>query len=161
MFYIDVVSRILHVVTAICLVGGSIFSLAVLLPSLAQLDEPVRKTFAQSVTARWKRFVHVGVLIFLISGFYNFARSVPLHKGDTLYHALVGTKILIALVVFFLASALVGRSEKLSFIRDNRRKWLTITVVLALTIVAISGYLKVRGVTPPMTPPALSGSAIR
>jgi hypothetical protein len=60
--------------------------------------------------------------------------------------------MLIALAVFFLAAALVGRSEKLAAIRADRAKWLKVLVLLAATIVAISGFVKVRGVPePPQT----------
>ena len=69
-----------------------------------------------------------------------------MHKGDALYHALVGIKILLALGVFFIASVLVGRSPAFEGMRQNRAKWLKIIVILATVIVGISGFVKVRGV---------------
>ena len=144
MLIIDTVSRVLHVLTAITLVGGSIFTLMVLLPSAKQLSEEAHDKLAAAVTGRWKRFVHMGVLLFLVTGFYNYIRAIPAHKGDGLYHALIGTKMLLALGVFFLAAALVGRSEKLAAIRQNKAKWLKVLVLLAATIVSISGFVKVR-----------------
>ncbi len=146
MFWIDVVSRITHISTAIALVGGSVFTLLVLMPSAKLLSEQSHTVLAQAITGRWKRFVHGGVLLFLLSGFYNYARAIPLHKGDGPYHMLIGIKMLLAFVVFFFAAALVGRSEKLAGIRANRKRWLTLTVLLASIIVAISGYAKIRGV---------------
>ena len=146
MFAVDVASRIIHVLTAITLVGGSIFMLLVLIPSANEkLNEEEHDRLAPGVVGRWKRFVHGGVLLFLVTGFYNFFRAIPQHKGDGLYHALVGTKIILALIVFFLAAALVGRSEKLQFIRDKRQKWMRVMIGIALLIVAISGFVKVRG----------------
>ena len=73
-------------------------------------------------------------------------RAIPKHQGDTLYHALLGTKMLLALVVFFIASALVGRSEKMEPIRKQKDKWIKVLILLAAIIVAISGFVKVRGV---------------
>lgn len=151
MEYVDVLSRIIHVATAITLVGGSVFMLLVLMPSAKELPDEPHQQLAAAIQGRWKRFVHFGILLFLISGFYNYSRMVPLHKGDGLYHALVGIKILMALGVFFLASALVGRSEKFEGLRRNRAKWLKVVVLLAASIVAISGYVKVRGVAAPVT----------
>lgn len=148
MFWIDVVSRITHIATAITLVGGSIFTLFVLIPSAKALDETTHQTLLNAITQRWKKFVHVGVLLFLVSGFYNYVRAIPSHKGDGLYHALIGTKMILAFGVFFLAAALVGRSEKLAFIRAKRKSYLTLMVVLAITIVSISGFAKVRPYTP-------------
>ncbi len=143
---LDVISRITHVLTAIILVGGTAFSLLVVLPSVGALSEESRAGFLQATTQRWKRFVHAGILLFLLSGFYNYFRAMPLHKGDGLYHGLVGTKIILALIIFFIASALVGRSGALEKMRQNRGFWMKVMVILAVVIVAMSGFLKVRGV---------------
>ena len=75
MFAIDVVSRIVHVLTAITLVGGSIFTLLVLMPSAKQLSTEAHDQLAAAVNGRWKKLVHFGVLLFLISGFYNYFRA--------------------------------------------------------------------------------------
>jgi uncharacterized membrane protein len=144
MWIIDVVSRIVHVGTAITLVGGSVFTLLVLIPAAGELTQESHDRLAAAVQSRWKRFVHLGVLLFLISGLYNYWRAIPQHRGDGLYHALLGTKMLLALGVFFLAAALVGRSEILAPNRRQRVKWLKILVCLAVVIVAISGFVKVR-----------------
>lgn len=148
MFWIDYLSRLVHISTAIVLVGGSVFTLLVLMPAAKLISEEAHAKLASDVGSRWKRFVHVGILLFLISGFYNYIRAMPLHSGDGLYHALVGTKILLALGVFFIASALVGRSRGLESFRQNRARWLSIMVVLAMLIVVISSFVKVRGITP-------------
>ncbi|TWT67306.1 hypothetical protein [Allorhodopirellula solitaria] len=143
---LDTISRIVHIATAITLVGGSVFTLCVLLPSLKTLSDDARTQFAAAINGRWKRFIHGGILLFLVSGFYNYFRAMPDHKGDGLYHGLLGTKMLIAFAIFFFASVLVGRSAATEGMRANRKKWLSVIVILAAIIVAISGFLKVRGV---------------
>jgi len=145
-FAIDVVSRIVHVLTAIGLVGGSVFTLWVLIPATKSMTDEAHTILAAAVRDRWKRFVHIGVLLFLVSGFYNYFRAMPLHQGDGLYHGLLGAKMLLAFAVFFLAAALVGRSAKLQPIRDKRLFWLRVLVFFAVVIVAISGFLKIRGI---------------
>lgn len=142
---LDVLSRFVHVATAITLVGGSVFMLLVLLPAAKTLSEETHRQLAEAIQSRWKRIVHVGILLFLASGFYNYFRAMPQHEGDGLYHGLVGAKILLALGVFFIASALVGRSNTFRRMRQERGKWVAIMVLLATLIVAISGYVKVRG----------------
>lgn len=143
--WLDVLSRIVHVSTAIALVGGSVFTLFVLIPAASRLSDESHAELAQAIRVRWKRFVHIGVTLFLVSGFYNYFQAMGSHRGDGLYHALVGTKMLLAFVVFFFAAALVGRSAKLESIRSNRTFWLGVVVLLSAVIVAISGYVKVRG----------------
>ena len=149
---VDIVSRIIHIATAITLVGGSVFMLLVLMPAAKELPDEPHSQLAEAVRTRWKRFVHLGILLFLVSGLYNYLRAIPNHRGDGLYHALLGTKMLLALGIFFLAAALVGRSKKLEPIRQARCKWLTVLVIVAALVVAISGYVKVRGVQTNQTP---------
>lgn len=158
MSIIDIVSRIVHVGSAITLVGGSVFMLFVLMPSAKQLSAESHDELADAISGRWKRFVHIGIALFLISGFYNFFRAIPSHQGDGLYHGLVGIKILLALGVFFIASALVGRSEKLRAVRGNRATWLKALVLLAAIIVCISGFVKVRGIPSDATAASQSAS---
>lgn len=151
MLILDTISRIVHVSTAIVLVGGSAFTLMVLLPSAKQLSEEAHQQLAAAINGRWKKFVHGGIALFLLSGFYNYMQAMPLHKGDGPWHMLMGIKMLLAFVIFFLASALVGRSQKMAGMRANKGKWLTVIVVLAAIVVSLSGYLKVRG---PVAKPA-------
>jgi len=145
---LPILSRWAHITCAIVLVGGSSFVWLVVQPVLgtdnADLHDRLRN--------RWKKFVHPGILIFLVSGFYNFMLAMPKHKGDPLYHSLVGVKILLALVVFALASILVGSKPGTQKIRDNARKWLGVTLLLSMLIVGISGFVKVR----PYSAPAAS-----
>jgi hypothetical protein len=51
--------------------------------------------------------------------------------------------------IFFIASALVGRSAGTAGIRQNARKWLAVNFFLALIIIAISGFLRMRRVPAP------------
>lgn len=147
-FAVDVVSRIFHVGTAICLAGGTVYTLFVLLPALRGFDESTRKDFMANAGNYWKRFVHGGTALLLITGFYNYFVQMKLHKGDGLYHALIGIKMLLAFAVFFLAAVLVGRSPKFQSMRDHRSRYLGLIVLFLAMIVALSGILKVRGVPP-------------
>lgn len=145
LFGLDVLSRVVHIATAITLVGGSIFMAIAMIPSLEVIPNDQRAAFVSAVRDRWKRYVHGGIGLFLLSGFYNYFRAIPKHQGDGLYHALLGTKMLLAFVIFFLASVMVGRSAKFESWRQNPSKVLRVMIILAVLIVAISGFLKIRG----------------
>lgn len=144
-------TRVLHIATAIVLVGGTFFVRFVLMPAAtANLADDVHAKLRGAIMATWKRIVHLGIALFIITGGINYYRVIAAgtHKGDPLYNALLGIKILLALVVFFIASVLVGRSAKFDGMRRDARKWLTLNLILAAVIVAISGFLKVRDVPP-------------
>lgn len=145
LFLVDVLSRFLHVAVAIVMVGGTVFMRFVLMPAAKELPEAEHDPLRQRLLARWKRVVHGGIALLLLSGLYNYMQQIPKHKGDGLYHALLGTKMLLALAVFFIASALVGRSATFEKMRQNRAKWMGLIVLLSALIVGISGFLKVRG----------------
>lgn len=140
-------SRFLHVGTAIVLVGGTFFIRFVLQPAaLKSLTEDQHAGLREQVMGVWKRIVHAGIGLFLLTGGINYGKVIVEKKADALYHALLGTKILLALGIFFIASALVGRAAAFEGMRRNARKWMGVNLVLAAIIVAISGFLKVRGV---------------
>jgi len=140
--------RILHVATAIVVVGGTFFVRFVLFPAATQsLPDDVHGRLRAAVMGTWKKIVHIGIGLFILTGAINYYRvyAEKSHKGDALYQALLGTKILLALVIFFIASVLVGRAAAFEGMRRNAPKWLLANLLLAAIIVAISGFLKVRG----------------
>ena len=145
LFPLDVLSRFLHVAVAIVLVGGTVFMRFILMPAAKPLPEAEHDQLRQRLMARWKRVVHGGIAVLLLSGIFNYMQQRPNHAGDKLYHALLGTKMLLALVVFFIASVLVGRSPTFEKMRQNRAKWMGLVVLLSAVIVGISGFVKVRG----------------
>ena len=61
---------------------------------------------------------------------------------QTSSHALFGVKFLLAMAVFYFASGLVGRGQGTQWIRNDRAKWLTVTIGLAVAIVLLSGWMR-------------------
>lgn len=140
---LPLIMRWIHIGSAITVVGGTVFMLFVLLPAAREILHEEHLKLRAAVLRRWKWFVHAGIGLFLVSGLYNYIIVMaPLHKGDGLYHGLMGLKMLLALGVFGLAEVLVGRSKLAEKLRQNAAKFLTINLVLALIIVMLSGFLK-------------------
>lgn len=154
MLPVDILSRWLHIGMVIVLVGGSVLMRFVLMPAAEQLPDEHHQALRQNVMSRWRKIVGIGIGLILISGFYNYVRAIPDHKGQGLYHALIGTKIILAFIVFFLGSALTGRAEKFEPIRQNSKKYLGILILLSVIIIGISGFAKVA--LKPVTPAAES-----
>jgi uncharacterized membrane protein len=143
MEWLTILSRWVHIGSAITMVGGTVFLRCVLMPAARALPEAEHTALRARLMSRWKKFVHTCVLLFLLSGVYNFiVVTAPLHKGDKLYHALIGIKILLALVVFFFAIALTSSKSWSEGLRRNVAQWLAVNLMLAVVIVAISGVLK-------------------
>ena len=123
-FVLMILSRWLHILSAAVMAGGAIFMRFALLPVLEAHDAGTRSEWHEAIIGRWKVFIHSGIAISLFSGFYNF--YVRFHEVKPMpYHALFGLKFLLAMVVFFIASALVGKSRGLQPMRQNLAYGLT------------------------------------
>lgn len=137
------VSRWIHISTAIVAIGGFVFVRFVLFPAAAQsLDADQDERLREAVRRRWARFVHVCIALLLLTGSINFAiLAIPPKIAPLPYHPIFGVKLAAALGIFFIASVLVGRGPGMAAIRQNRRRWLTVVVLLAGLIVLLSGIL--------------------
>jgi uncharacterized membrane protein len=143
--WLAIVLRWMHILAAITAVGGTVFMRMALLPSVSVLPDDARKALHEQVRSRWVKFVMGAILFLLVSGLYNFMRRLNAglpadFKG--LYHGLFGVKFLLALAIFFLASALTGRAAALARFRQNAKFWLSVNLTMAVIVVCISGVLR-------------------
>ncbi len=141
--YILLVSRWLHIVAAAVAIGAFVFMRIALLPSVKQtLDDETRGKLHEAVRARWGRVVHLCVASLLVTGVINFMiLAMPMESPPAAYHAIFGVKVLIAMMLFFVASALASRGAGLAKFRQRPATWLTVGVVCGLLIVLLSGAL--------------------
>jgi len=142
--WVPLLMRWMHILAAITAVGGSIFLRFVLIPSAERvLDEATHAKLRASVIGRWQKLVHLCILLFLISGFYNYLLITRHdHAGQALYHALFGIKFLLALGVFALAVALTSLKPWSQGLRAKAKTWIVVLLAMALAIVLISGNMK-------------------
>ncbi|MCG3138302.1 MAG: hypothetical protein HJJLKODD_02164 [Phycisphaerae bacterium] len=141
--FVALVSRWLHIAAVIIAVGGTVVWRFVILPSVKEvLSDEQHERLRSAMLARWRMWVHVAIGLILVSGLYNTYRALFQLGKPTLYHALWGVKFLAALVIFFLAEALVGGSPALARFREQRSRWLSVMLIFAVLVVLISGVLK-------------------
>lgn len=137
------ISRWLHILAVITAVGGTIFIRLALLPSVkAALSDEQRQALHQKLMPAWARLVHISILVIILSGIYN---AIVIFKSGVEpmpYHAIFGMKMILALVLFFFAIALTGRTAATAGIRKNTPKWMAANVILAMIIVFLSNLLK-------------------
>lgn len=151
----NILMRVVHVLSAVVLLGGACYVRFVLSPAAAELPDAEHAALRERLMARWKSIVHRGIGLLLITGFYNYLEvTAPQHKGQGIYHMLMGIKILLAFGVFFLAMALAGRSAAFEGLRRNSRLWLSLLIVLAGVVVGIGSALKVALPPVPAAPAA-------
>lgn len=144
---VPLVMRWTHILAAIVMLGGGVFLRFVLLPAAEEtLDADTHARLRAAVRGRWMKWVSALILLFLLSGFYNYLFVTRFaHQGNPQYHMLFGIKFLLSMVVFFLAMVLVGRSGLAQRLQANNRVWLAVLVVLGGAVVLLGGYMRLLG----------------
>jgi uncharacterized membrane protein len=166
--YLSLGMRWLHILAVVTVVGGTIFMRFALTPSLDALSTDQRQTLQAGLRARWAKLVMLAIVILLISGLvsyltirHQFIAATPEQKLPALYNALFGIKFLLALGIFFIASALSGRSRAFEPLRQNARFWMNVNLVLALLVICISGVLRSMHAYPNPPSPERPVAAVR
>jgi putative copper export protein len=138
-----------------------------LIPAAAELPDDQRQALQEGVRRRWSQVVHAAILFLLVTGLYNFIWFVKAShtwgaawqagsSNATLYQILFGVKFLLALAVFFIASATSGRSAALARFREQAKFWVTVNLLLGVLIVCIAGQMRAMHAGPNAPPPASS-----
>ncbi len=140
---VPVLVRWIHIVAAVVAIGGATFMAFAFVPSLREtLDENHREKLTAAVRGRWGKIVHLCIAVLLLTGAGNFV-LLALKAGlkPMPYHALFGLKFIAAMVIFFLASALVGRSPGFAGMRQRPAGPLKAIVGLGVLIILLSGVM--------------------
>jgi len=139
---LPLISRWLHIIPAIILVGGTLFMRLALAPVASAATGSPASELRESIRRKWAKWVMISTGLLLISGLYNAAcKAMGFHLGPT-YNILLLVKIVLALAAFYLSAVLSGRSKKAIQFRESETKWLNILCGIMLAIVLIAGYMK-------------------
>jgi uncharacterized membrane protein len=158
-FILDVILRWLHIFAAIAAVGGLIFMRLALLPAVSQLPGDQQPVLHAAIRVRWSKVVAGAILFLLVSGLWNYFLIIERYNVVRYYHPLAGVKILLSLAIFFLASMLVGRTSAAARFQAQRKRWLNVTLTLAVLVVGISGVLRTAP-KEPKTPEQVEEAAV-
>ncbi len=139
-YLLQIASRVLHIVSAMILVGGLFFMRTVLAPAGAEACYAGRR-------AVWAKWAGIATAVLLATGFYNFILINNLAKveGGKLpsgYHMLFGIKFLLALLVMFLVAILAGKTTVAERFRGQMGRWLNLAWLASLVIVVLAAMLR-------------------
>jgi uncharacterized membrane protein len=147
--WLTVIMRWVHIISACLAIGAPFFMRYIIMPvAKKNLGDEAAEDLRQKIMGRWKFFVHLLIAAFLVTGGYTFWINMPT-KADNwpatariAYHAIFGIKVILALVIFFIASALVGRSAAFEKIRKRHKLWATFMILLAFAVVLCGNVLR-------------------
>ena len=141
------ISTLVHVIFGFFIAGAALFQWRAVHPAVT--SEAGSAEVQESIRTHWAPVVRVGIVVLLVTGLYQFM-EVGLDKATAQkeagaagasYHMLFGIKFLLAMGVFFIASAMVGRSEALAGIRKSASTWLGLSTLFVIGIIVISRML--------------------
>jgi uncharacterized membrane protein len=155
-YAIQVLSRVLHLLSAMIMVGGLFYMRTVLAPS-ATTGAATTRTATTGTTigeacfadrrSVWARWVGMTTFFLLASGIYNLLTIIGQSKATGVklpatYHMLLGIKFLLALLVMFVMSILAGKTTIADKFRGQMQKWLNLAWLAAIAIVVIAGVMR-------------------
>ena len=140
---LPLVSRWVHILSAIVAIGGSLFVRLMLMPTMAKvLDDEKRVEFRTALMRRWKPMAHATIVLFLVSGFYNYLAVTRFdHDDQPLYHALFGAKFLLAILVFAMSIILTSTMAWSTKLRESSALWYAF-LAAGIGVVLIAGVMK-------------------
>jgi len=130
---LTILMRVLHIVSAITIVGGVLAWRFALIPSTEPLAPETRGKVGDAVAAAWRPWGLAAVAGILVSGIFNFLNKTGLTPA---YHAIFGIKIL--LVLHVLAVVVIATKPG----NTRRARQLTGVAISGILIVILSAVLR-------------------
>ncbi len=135
-----------HLASIVTGVGLTLFQYLVLLPVLKRA-QGVPEDFIKALQRRAGMVIGIAWVLIWVTGIYNLVVIVPTVKAN--YHMVLGAKILLVLVLFFISTALSHPSLAFEGIQRNRARWVAFAAWLGILIVMLSAsmnMMRLKGV---------------
>lgn len=158
MYWLMLVSRILHILGAIILAGGIFYLRTVVSPVAASPGAAPADQYFGGRRAAWAKWVGIASALLLVTGLWNFITIVKENQLHWSYHMLGTLKIIFGLALMFLAALMAGRSAAADSIRQKWRFWLSTALILGIIVVALGSLMRSYPRTPKLdntSPPQL------
>lgn len=131
---LTLISRMVHIASMAALVGGLLYMVAAMLPALKLVDENLKQTLVKLARKRFARITHPAITLLILSGAWQWYANTPVyHKASPALQALLGTKVLLAIVLFVMI--FVGAA---GLLKGNPAKWVWLNLLLALIVIVLA-----------------------
>jgi len=138
---ISLISRWMHILPAVVMVGGAIFTQLVLCPALDGND--AENAVKRQVKRKWSKVIMGCALLLLLSGLYNTMVIVGAEdKPGGMYHGLLTLKLILAFSIFYISSMLAGKSDAAEKFQEKEAFWGKLNMYAAIIVVLLAGGMK-------------------
>lgn len=135
---LEFLMRLLHIGSAVALVGGWIYMLVVLSPAMRLVHEGLVETIQTMAAKRFIRISHPSMTFLLISGFHQFWINMEVYrKASKLVQPLIGLKMLLALAILFIIFA-----HAFKVLKGSPLKWAKINLALSILVVVLAVWVR-------------------
>lgn len=156
-FWVMLLSRILHILAAIILVGGIFYIRAIVAPVAAPTSSADADQQFGGRRARWAMWVGVATLLLLVTGLWNYLQIIRMNeKMAPSYHMIAGLKMLSGIALFLIAALVAGRSPAAETLRQRFLFWLNVCLLLGIVTIALGSVLRTYPRTPKLNAPGPS-----
>lgn len=133
---IDTISRYLHILSAITILGGIIAVNMVILPTLKKYPADMQESFKDAAQKKFMMLVHPAILFLILTGAWQWYQNVEMYRATKMSQGVLGMKVLIALVMFALVFIqATGAVKRETAVKINL--YLGLLVVLLAAIVRL------------------------
>ena len=145
MVWLDILMRIAHILGAVTLLGGILYGLFGLAPSLHVLDDDFRTKLIDVARKRFNRVLHPAIGLLLLSGVYNWWRNMgayvklkePEPEMYMMVHMLLGLKVLGSITILIILFA-----QDMGRLQRKPTQWMAINLALGVTVVAMAAGVR-------------------
>ncbi len=136
---ISLISRWMHILPAVVMVGGAIFTQLVLCPSLDGNDP--ENAVKQQVKRKWSKVIMICASLLLLSGVYNTILAFDEKLGG-MYHGLLTLKLVLVFAIFYISSMLAGKSDAALKFQEKEALWGKLNMYAAIIVVLLAGGMR-------------------
>lgn len=136
---IELLLRWGHIYAAVALAGSIWFWYLALEPATRQ----GATDWFVAARRKWAPIVGIASGLLLATGLYNFIHNVVTYKLPPWYHALGLFKLILGMLLFFIAAKLTGASPSAARFQQQAGRWLAIASLSAVLLVGMGGVMRV------------------
>jgi uncharacterized membrane protein len=156
MYWVMLLSRILHILGAIILVGGIFYLCTIVAPTVANPNGNVDQQFGGRRGA-WAMWVGIATMLLLVTGLWNYMQIIKVNERmASSYHMIAGLKMLAGIALFLLAALVAGRSPVAEMMRQRMRFWLNVCLLVGIVTVVLGSVLRTYPHNPKVDAPGPS-----
>ncbi len=136
---LQIILRFIHIVSAVLAIGGLGFVVFCLLPAAKGADEAARSAILPPAVMRFMKIVWLAIAGLVVSGVINWINFASTYKAmGPAGNALIGTKVLLALILFAMVWA-----ESTGFIKPKNPRGLIVAKLhLGMLIILLAVILR-------------------